>query len=244
MKTTSLNIKTNLIFTPIRKYGWIFTLLIAIVGLYIPKIGLLVIPVMLLLTSMAFFKGRFWCGNFCPHGSLFDSLLYPLSRNMKIPKFFKSKIFVSFFFVLFFYKLISKFIEVFAITGTVSFWDKLGFIFVSSYLMVIIVGGSLSIIFSSRTWCNFCPMGVLQTLAYKLGKFLKINKSTDKKITISKPEKCITCGKCARVCPMQLTPHNNFSDKNQYDSEKCIRCSTCIENCPVGILSLDNEKKA
>lgn len=240
----SFYIKANRIFTPIRKYGWIFTLLVAVGGLWFPKLGLLVIPVMISLTSMAFVKGRFWCGNFCPHGSLFDSLLYPLSRNKKIPKFFKSKILGYVFFALFSYKLISKFIKVSAIIGTASFWDKLGFIFVSSYLMVTIVGGSLSIIFSSRTWCNFCPMGVLQTLSYKLGKFLRINKLTDKKVTASRTEMCHTCGKCTRVCPMQLTPYQEFSDKNQYDSEKCIRCSTCIENCPAGILLLDNEKNA
>ncbi|MFP4662487.1 MAG: 4Fe-4S dicluster domain-containing protein, partial [Halanaerobiales bacterium] len=57
-------------------------------------------------------------------------------------------------------------------------------------------------------------------------------------------EMCHSCGKCARVCPMQLTPYTDFSDKNQFDHEVCIRCSTCVENCPAGILSLVNEEKA
>ncbi|WP_418654997.1 4Fe-4S dicluster domain-containing protein [Anoxybacter fermentans] len=53
---------------------------------------------------------------------------------------------------------------------------------------------------------------------------------------------CHICGKCSRVCPMQLTPYLEFSDKNQFDNETCIRCSTCVKNYPTGILSLNNEK--
>lgn len=237
-------IKANRIFTPIRKYAWIFTLLVAFGGLWYPKLGLLVIPVMVSLTTVAFFKGRYWCGNYCPHGSMFDSLLISLSRNRKIPKFFSSKVTVLVFFTWFSFNLIRKLIKVSAIFGTAHFWDKLGFIFVASYLMVTIVGGILSILISSRTWCNFCPMGVLQTISYKMGKSLGINKKTDKKVTVSRTEMCHTCGKCSRVCPMQLTPYLEFSQNNQFDNEACIRCSTCLNNCPAGILTLNNEENA
>lgn len=237
-------IKTNRAFTLIRKYGFIFTLLVAIGGLWYPKLGLLVIPVMLGLILYSFYKGRYWCGNICAHGSLFDSLLMHISRNKKIPKFFKSKFLGVAFFGLFSFKLISKFIKVASIYGSASFFDKIGLIFVSSYLMVTIVGGLLAIIFSPRTWCNFCPMGVMQRISYKLGKTLGVTKITDEKITASKVEMCHKCGKCARVCPMQLTPYSQFSDNNQFDDDACIRCSTCVENCPAGILTLSTEKTA
>ncbi|MBR0596492.1 4Fe-4S binding protein [Sinanaerobacter chloroacetimidivorans] len=241
---SSFYMKTNKVFTPIRKYAWIFTLTVAIGGLWYPKLGLLVIPVILSLTLLSFFKGRYWCGNFCPHGSLFDSLLNPLSRNQRIPKFFRSRIFAGFFFLFFTANLIRKIIKVAGIFGTMQFWDKLGFIFVASYLMVTVVGGLLSIIISQRTWCQFCPMGMMQMLSYKLGKQIGFNKKTDQKVTASRKEMCHSCGKCSRVCPMQLTPYLGFSDQNQFDSEKCIRCSTCVANCPAGILSLNTEKKA
>lgn len=241
---SSFYIKTNRIFSPIRKYAWIFTLSVAIGGLWFPKLGLLVIPVIITLVILSLFRGRYWCGNFCPHGSLFDSLLHPISRNKKIPRFFRSKIFASLFFAFFVINLLRKIIKVSSIYGTLIFWDKLGFIFVVSYLMVTIVGGLLSLLISQRTWCNFCPMGMMQILSYKLGKVLRINKKTDKKITAARKEMCHTCGKCSRVCPMQLTPYLDFSDNNQFENGNCIRCSTCVANCPAGILSLDTEKKA
>ena len=59
-------IKTNRTFSVLRKNAWVFTLLVAIGGLWEPKLGLLVILIMagLMITG---FTGRFWCGNICPH---------------------------------------------------------------------------------------------------------------------------------------------------------------------------------
>lgn len=240
----NLYIKANRIFTPLRKYAWIFTMAVAIGGLWYPKLGILVFGIIFGLTVTAFFKGRYWCGNFCPHGSLFDHILVRLSPNRKIPKFFKSFILKALVFGFFAFQIGRKLIKVFAIYDQAAFFDKLGMIFVSSYLMVLIVGGVLALTINSRTWCNFCPMGTLQVLSYKLGKLLKINKKTDQKISVSRTEMCHTCGKCSRVCPLQLTPYLEFNDSNQFDNETCIRCGTCVENCPAGILTINNEYKA
>ena len=237
-------IKTNRTFTLIRKRAWIITLVVAIGGLWYPKLGLLVIPIILALTGLAFFRGRQWCGNFCPHGSLFDFIALPLSLNKKIPSILKSKVVIGLVFSWFGYSMTNKILKTLPTLGTESFLDKLGFVFVTTYLMVLIVGGFLSIFISPRTWCQFCPMGTLQKLSYKLGKLLGVAKVTEKKITIAAKEKCHNCGKCSRVCPMQLTPYKEFSDKNQFDHQNCIKCSTCVVNCPAKILSLNTEEKA
>ncbi|MDC7233524.1 MAG: 4Fe-4S binding protein [Spirochaetales bacterium] len=240
----SYNIKAQRTFTVIRKYAFFFTLLVALGGLYEPKLGLLVIPVMIGLVLASFFKGRFWCGNICAHGSLFDSLLLPVSRNVRIPGFFKWKIFSLAFFTLFTYKLVSRFIMIAGLYGSSSFWDKIGLVFVSSYLMVTVSGGLLGLIVSPRTWCNFCPMGFMQKASYSVGRKLKVTESTDEKITVSDQNQCHKCGKCARVCPMQLSPYDHFSDKNQFDSVDCLKCSTCVSHCPAGILNLANQSTA
>ncbi len=238
------NIKTNRTFTLIRKYGFLFTLTVAFGGLWEPKLGLMVIPVMIGLLLYSFYKGRYWCGNICAHGSLFDSVTLKWSRNEKIPKVFKSKYFAWIVFGLFSYKFVTKLVKVAGLYGTSSYFDKMGMVFVGSYLMVTIVGGVLALLFAPRTWCNICPMGFMQKVSYKLGKALEVVPATDEKITAARTEMCHKCGKCARVCPMQLEPYLQFEETNQYDDSNCIRCSTCVENCPAGILTLNNLKTA
>jgi NAD(P)H-flavin reductase/NAD-dependent dihydropyrimidine dehydrogenase PreA subunit len=231
-------IKTNRAFTLVRTYAWLLTLLIAFAGLWIPKLGLLVLPIMAALTLTSFFKGRYWCGNFCPHGSLFDNIYIKVSNNKSIHAIFKSKITRVVFFSWFGFQLTRRFIKAFASFGTESFLDKVGFIFVMTYLMVLAISLITSTINNSRSWCNICPMGTIQTVSYKLGKLLGATKKTDQKVTIKDKNMCHTCGKCSRVCPMQLEPHTEFSENNQFDDEACIRCSTCVNNCPAGILTL------
>ena len=237
------HIKTNRTFSTIRKYGWMITMLVAIGGLWEPKLGLIVAFIMAGLIITGFFSGRFWCGNFCPHGSLFDRIL-PLSKNNKIPGFLKSKFMIIGFFIFFMFNFMRKLIKVSGAWGTYEFLDKLGLLFTNTYLMVLIVGGLLAILINSRVWCQFCPMGSLQKLSYRLGKALGIAKKIETKVTICSLEKCHSCSKCARVCPFQLEPYLEFSDNNQFDNANCIKCSTCVENCPAGILSLETERNA
>ncbi len=234
-------IKTNRIFNPIRKYTWLVTVIVAIGGLWFPKLGLVVLAIMAALMTTAFFDGRFWCGNVCPHGSLFDRVIQPISKNGKIPAFFKTQVFVVLFFTFFVWNLSRKVIKVFSLWGTYEFLDKLGFVFVMTYLVVMVVGGLLAIIATPRTWCQFCPMGSIQKAAHKIGKLVGVAKKTEKKITLDFREKCHNCGKCARVCPFQLKPYLEFSDNNQFDNPNCIKCKTCVANCPSGILSVKKE---
>lgn len=49
-------------------------------------------------------------------------------------------------------------------------------------------------------------------------------------------EKCVSCGKCERVCPMDVeVPSNSRKKKNATD---CILCMNCVEACPRKALKL------
>lgn len=231
-------IKSNRVFTPLRRFAWLFVFLVAFGGLWHPKLGLLMIPIILTLAIMGYKKGKYWCGNICPHGSLFDYFYLPLSRNVGIPKSMKTRTAALAAFALFMYMLGGRIIRAIEFWGQISFWDKLGYAFVLNYFVVTIVGTTLAVVLSPRAWCSFCPMGTMQNAFYRLGKIWGGNKTSDIKVTILDYDKCKSCGKCARVCPMQLKPYQEFNEMGQFDDDECIRCATCVENCPVKLLRI------
>ena len=82
-------------------------------------------------------------------------------------------------------------------------------------VLLAIVG--LSVVFY-RPFCKWlCPLGAFYALLNRASLFqMKVDK-----------KKCVSCGKCARVCKMDVdvtkTPNHT----------ECIRCGMCISACPV-----------
>ncbi len=237
-------IKTERTFTKLRKYAWLFLIIAPLGAWWYPTIGLIIIPLMLALTVIAFFNGKYWCGNICPHGSLFDGVILSISKNKAIPRLLKNRLFAGAVFTWFMVMLGIRLYKVMSQWGDKAFLEKLGYIFTMNYTVVTVIGIALAIIITPRSWCSFCPMGTMEKLSYKLGKSLKLNSSTDRKISVTHEEMCHKCGKCSRVCPVQLTPYLEFDENGQFSNENCIRCETCVNNCPAKILSIKNSKIA
>ena len=231
-------IKKNRIHTSLRKYAWIYTLLVAIGGLWFPKLGLSVPFIILGLTISSLFNGKYWCGNFCAHGSLFDALILPYSKNKAFPKIVKSPYFMGFIFLFFAFNISRRMFALQKFWGIASFWNQLGMIFVVTYLMVTIIGSLLGVFFAPRTWCSFCPMGTIQKIMHSIGSKTGINKTTNKVLT-PEADKCKACGLCTKACPAQLSPHEAFKEGKQFTHPECIKCSTCVYTCPTKILSYD-----
>ena len=84
-------------------------------------------------------------------------------------------------------------------------------------LMVIV----LSIVFY-RPFCKWlCPLGAFYALLNKVSLFqMQVDQS-----------KCVSCGKCAKVCKMDVdvTKSPNHTE--------CIRCGMCIRACPTDAVS-------
>lgn len=50
--------------------------------------------------------------------------------------------------------------------------------------------------------------------------------------------KCVSCGKCAKVCPAGAIPMN---DPKTTDPDRCITCMACTVHCPKGARTLPDE---
>lgn len=218
---------------------------IALGGLFLPWLGFAVVAILLSLVMLSLLRGRYWCGNICPHGSLFDVATIKLSRMRPIPTFFRSPALKWAFFVFFMAMFAFRLYGAFGYRGDPLFVDRLGMVFVRQYLLwPTLVGLVLAFLVKPRTWCTFCPMGTMQEIVYRAGTRLGINSNTDVKLSWRDKARCIGCGKCSQVCPMQLSPHKQLGAQGQAFQQRCIRCSTCVVHCPTQALLLTSSGTA
>jgi len=224
--------------TMVRRYGWLFVFLVALGGLWMPKLGLLLIPMMVTLAILGLFRGKYWCGNYCPHGSLFDGIIMPLGRNAPLPGVLKSPMVIWTAFAVFVVGLVSRLAPVISGWGALDSWDRLGYVFVFNYLVVTVVGSIVGLTVNSRAWCAICPMGTFQAVAYGAGTRLGLNQRTDLRIYASDTDACRACGKCAMVCPMQISPYQQWNNEGWLEDNRCIRCGICIDHCPFAVIDL------
>lgn len=89
-----------------------------------------------------------------------------------------------------------------------------------------------SILGGKRVFCHyFCWMAPFMVIGTKLRGLLHLpglHVSADK-------EKCISCGKCDRSCPMGLDV-KEMAKAGKITSLECIQCGACIDVCPKNVL--------
>ena len=157
--------------------------------------------------------GRGWCGYACWTAMVLDFLPYkvPAQPRKKIGwiryiTFALSLIFVS---VLFLAKVGN--IE------RIMFWA-----FIIGNIAYYGIGIALAFAFKdNRAFCKYiCPITVfLKAMSY----FSLIRIKCDK-------DKCVGCGKCKRVCPMDV--HVTDNSRKRKNGTECILCMECVKNCP------------
>ena len=88
-------------------------------------------------------------------------------------------------------------------------------------LGILITVTVLSVLFY-RPFCKWlCPLGAFYALMNRVSLFgMKVDK-----------HKCVSCGKCAKACKMDVDVTKNP------DHTECIRCGMCIRACPTKAVS-------
>ena len=223
-----------------KRYAWLFILLVALGGLFLPKLGLLLIPVMLTLMILGFTRGKLWCGHYCPHGSLFDVILPPLSRHRPLPVPLRSPVLAGVLLLWFMVMLGYRISVAFNSWGDADFLDRLGWVFVLNYLVVTLVGTALALVIKPRAWCMICPMGGFQRLLYQLGARLGLNRNSDVRLTPSDTAACRQCRLCDQACPLELEPYDGVVQGKGFAHDLCIRCRRCSLKCPAQVLTWEH----
>ena len=157
--------------------------------------------------------GRAWCGYACWTAMILELLPYKVPKNPRknigYIKYIVFAISLIFGIVLFLFNV--------PYMGKTMFWS-----FIVGNILYYIIGIVLAIIFKdNRAFCKYiCPITVfLKPASYFALLRIKIDTN-----------KCASCNKCKKVCPMDVDMMDN--SRKRHNGTECILCLNCIEACP------------
>ncbi len=161
--------------------------------------------------------GRGWCGYACWTAMVLDFLPYKTPQNprkkigwIRYITFAAALIFVA---ALFLAKVGNM--------ERIMFWA-----FIIGNAVYYGVGIALAFLLKdNRAFCKYiCPITVfLKPMSYF--SLIRITYDT---------EKCVSCGKCRKVCPMDVDMTDN--SRKRKNGTECILCMECVKNCPKNAL--------
>lgn len=161
--------------------------------------------------------GRGWCGYACWTAMVLDFLPYKTPEHkrknigwIRYITFALSLIFVSALFL--------------AKVGNI---ERIMFLsFIVGNILYYTAGIILAFMFKdNRAFCKYiCPITVfLKPMSYYSLFRIKCDKT-----------KCVSCGKCKKVCPMDVDVTDN--SKHRKNGTECILCMECAKSCPKNAL--------
>jgi len=174
--------------------------------------------------------GRGYCGWACYTAALLEWL--PIEENKPIPKKYTYiripvlivSILIPFILIQTGYDYMTKHIDS-SITSFIESKKLDQFIwFLVGYILYYIVGIILAFVFKKkRAFCKiFCPVSLIMKLPTRFS-LTKIKPSGNK---------CIKCGKCNDVCPMDVDVRKYIENGKKVTSTECVFCRNCINICP------------
>lgn len=163
--------------------------------------------------------GRGWCGYACWTAMVLDLLPYKIPRRpRKRIGFIRYLVFSAslLFVVALFLLRVPRMPEI--LFGS----------FIVGNVLYYGVGIALAFAFrDNRAFCKYiCPI----TVFLKPASYFSLTRVKNDE------EKCIACGKCRRICPMDVDMTDN--SRKRLNGTECILCTQCIQECPQNALHL------
>lgn len=157
--------------------------------------------------------GRGWCGYACWTAMVLDFLPFPVPQQprkklgwLRYVTFAAALVFVSALFL----------------AGVRSMERIMFRAFLFGNALYYLAGIALAFAFrDNRAFCKYlCPVTVfLKPMSY----FSLFRVTCDK-------SKCVSCGKCKKVCPMDVDVTDN--SRTRKNGTECILCMECVKACP------------
>ena len=175
-----------------------------------------------------FIFGRAWCGYACWTAMILDLFPYKVPKNPRVKKLGLLRILVfalslAYFIFIYFHYNMTRDVENIKYNMNNIMYTS----FIAGNIIYYVIGIAFIFIFKdNRAFCKyFCPVTVfLKPCSYFSLLRVRVNH-----------EKCVSCKKCVKICPMNVDMlDNKFSRKN---GTECIQCMECVQGCPKKALS-------
>jgi ferredoxin-type protein NapH len=94
---------------------------------------------------------------------------------------------------------------------------------ISILITLVLYGPMLMYVFGRRAWCrHLCPIGAL----------LKVFSIVRPARVRLKSDDCLGCGRCTRICDMEIDVSGELERYGEVRSTNCNVCLVCIDECP------------
>lgn len=180
--------------------------------------------------------GRLFCGWLCPAAGLNEACQRVNNRtvNRRWPHRIRWMIFAIWFGVLVMVTFLSAKLPTvnlwFMTESIVSVSEPIRF---AMFYMIIAIFMILNLAIGRRGSCHsICWMAPFMIGGDRLGRLLKLPQY---KIG-TRPEACIACGRCSKICPMSI-PVQTLVATGQIGDSDCMLCGECVDECPRKVLN-------
>ena len=195
-------------------FGTVF-ISVVIAGWFYSLIGYFIPLCMVAGVGLASVRGRTWCNWMCPRGSFADTYMKAISPGKDIPSALRKAPVrlgvTAFLMAMLTFQIVRLWPDSFAI----------GRFFIVLLTITTIIGIFLAIFIHQRAWCSICPIGSLSSWVGANRRRLKMARDS-----------CVSCGLCAKNCPMQLKPNALKEQPAMEFKGDCLKCELCVKGCP------------